>query len=99
MSWLCFCIRLFQVQILNGSEYKSAVIVQSQTKQIQKPSRGNFFDRDNRPLSRNIFHYTLFVNPKEVKNKFELAKEISLVTGKPVEKYIEKLNSKKALSI
>ncbi|MAL65036.1 MAG: hypothetical protein CMF94_02925 [Candidatus Marinimicrobia bacterium] len=96
LSWLCLCIRLFQVQILNGSEYKSAVIVQSQTKQIQKPSRGNFFDRDNRPLSRNIFHYTLSANPKEVKNKFELAKEISLVTGKPVEKYIKKLNSKKS---
>ena len=35
------------------------VIIQSQTKQIQMPNRGNFFDRDNRPLSRNIFHYTV----------------------------------------
>ena len=51
------------------------------------PSRGNFFDRDNRPLSRNIFHYTLSVNPKVVENKIELAKKISSVTGEPSKIY------------
>ena len=85
-SWLCLCLRLFQVQILNGAQYKSALIFQSQTKQVKMPSRGNFFDRDNRPLSRNIFHYTLSANPKEVENKIELAKKISSVTGKPDQK-------------
>ena len=57
------------------------------------PNRGNFFDRDNRPLSRNIFHYTLSANPKEVLIK-PIAKEISEITGKPEERYINKLNSK-----
>ena len=94
LFWITLCLRLFQIQVLNGAEYKSAVIIQSQTKQIQMPNRGNFFDRDNRPLSRNIFHYTLSANPKEVLNKAKLAKEISEITGKPVEKYINKLNSK-----
>ena len=93
-SWLCLCLRLFQVQILNGAQYKSALIIQYQTKQVKMPSRGNFFDRDNRPLSRNIFHYTLSVNPKVVENKIELAKKISSVTGEPIKKYIDKLNSK-----
>ena len=74
-------------------EYKSALIIQSQTKQIQMPNRGNFFDRDNRPLSRNIFHYTLSANPKEVLNKAQLAKKLSKITGKPLKKYINKLNS------
>ena len=77
LFWLTLCLRLFQIQVLNGAEYKSALIIQSQTKQIQMPNRGNFFDRDNRPLSRNIFHYTLSANPKEVLNKTKLAKEIS----------------------
>ena len=88
MFWLTLFLRLFQIQVLNGAEYKSAVITQSQTKQIQMPSRGNFFDRDDRPLSRNIFHYTLSANPKEVPNKTKLAKKISKTTGKPVAKQI-----------
>ena len=94
LFWITLCLRLFQIQVLNGAEYKSTVIIQSQTKQIQMPNRGNFFDRDDRPLSRNIFHYTLSANPNEVHEKIKLAKEISEITGKPVKKYINKLNSK-----
>ena len=93
LFWLTLCLRLFQIQVLNGAEYKSAVITQSQTKKIQMPERGNFFDRDDRPLSRNIFHYTLSANPKEVLNKTQLAKKLSKITGKPIKKYINKLNS------
>ena len=93
LFWLTLCLRLFQIQVLNGAEYKSAVISQSQTKKIQMPERGNFFDRDDRPLSRNIFHYTLSANPKEVLNKAQLAKKLSKITGKPLKKYINKLNS------
>ena len=92
-SWVCLCLRLFQVQVLNGAEYKSKLISQSQTKQIKLQDRGNFFDRDNRPLTRNIIHYTLSVNPKRVINKFELANEISSITGKPIKKYLDKINS------
>ena len=58
------------------------------------PERGNFFDRDNRPLSRNIFHYTLSTNPKKVHNKIGLAKKISAITNEPIEKYLQKFNSK-----
>ncbi len=94
LFWITLCLRLFQIQVLKGAEYKSAVIIQSQTKQIQTPNRGNFFDRDDRPLSRNIFHYTISANPKQVNEKAKLAREISEITGKPINKYINKLNSK-----
>ena len=93
ISWICLCLRLFQVQVLNGAEYQSIVIMQSQTKHISMPSRGNFFDRDNRPLTRNIIHYTLSANPNKVVDKIGLAKKISSITGKPINKYIDKLNS------
>ena len=96
LFWLTLCLRLFQIQVLNGAEYKSAVMIQSQTKQIQMPNRGNFFDRDDRPLSRNIFHYTLSANPKEVADKTNLAKDLSQITGKPIKKYVNKLNSNKS---
>ena len=93
-SWLCLSLRLFQIQILNGAEYKSAVLLQSQTKHVTMAERGNFFDRDNRPLSRNIFHYTLSTNPKQINDKIGLAKELSAITNKPIDTYLKKFNSK-----
>ena len=94
LSWSGLCIRLFQVQILNGERYQVAVIKQSQTKQILPANRGNIYDRKNRPFTRNIIHYTLSVNPSKVKDKDGLAEAISERTGQSKEKYLRKLNSK-----
>ena len=94
LSWAGLCLRLFQVQVLNGEHYQKEVLKQSHKKQILPANRGNIYDRDNRPLTRNIIHYTLSVNPSKVINKREIAEELSKQTGKPKEKYLEKLNSK-----
>ena len=93
MSWAGLCFRLFQVQILNGEVYQKAVIKQSQKKLDIPPARGNIFDRNNRSLTRNIIHYTLSVNPALVEKKEQLAKEISKITGNPVNSYLKKINS------
>ena len=93
LSWAGLCLRLFQVQVLNGEHYQKEVLKQSHKKQNLPANRGNIYDRDNRPLTRNIIHYTLSVNPSKVTNKREIAKELSKQTGKPQEKYLEKLNS------
>ena len=93
LSWLGLCVRLFQVQILNGAQYQMAVVNQSQKKQILPASRGNIFDRKDKPLTRNIIHYTLSANPSKVKDKIGLATAISERTGQPKEKYLKKLNS------
>ena len=94
LSWAGLCLRLFQVQVLNGEHYQKEVLKQSQKKQTLPANRGNIYDRDNRPLTRNIIHYTLSVNPSKVINKKEIAEELSKQTGKPKEKYLDKLNSK-----
>ena len=93
LSWLGLCVRLFQVQILNGAQYQMAVVNQSQKKQIIPANRGNIFDRKDKPLTRNIIHYTLSANPNKVKDKIGLATAISERTGHPKEKYLKKLNS------
>jgi len=93
LSWVGLCVRLFQVQVLNGERYQMAVVNQSQKKQILPANRGNIFDRKNKPLTRNIIHYTLTANPHKVKDKFGLATAISERTGQPKEKYLKKLNS------
>ena len=93
LSWAGLCLRLFHVQVLNGEHYQKTVVKQSQTKQGIPPTRGNIFDRKNRPLTRNIIHYTLSANPSMVIDKDGLAEEISKRTGKPKEVYLKKLNS------
>ena len=93
-SWLGLCFRLFQVQILNGSEYQLKLIKQTQKKHILHANRGNIYDRNNKPLTRNIIHYTLSVNPKKVTEKIAIATAISERTGEPLEKYLKKINSK-----
>ena len=94
LSWAGLCLRLFQVQVLNGEHYQKEVLKQSHKKQTLPANRGNIYDRDNRPLTRNIIHYTLSVNPSKVINKEEIAEELSKQTGKLKEKYLDKLNSK-----
>jgi len=93
-SWAGLCIRLFQVQVLNGKHYQKEVLKQSQKKQVLSANRGNIYDRYNRPLTRNIIHYTLSVNPSKVIDKNGLAEDLSKQTGKDKERYLEKLNSK-----
>ena len=93
LSWAGLCLRLFHVQVLNGEHYQKTVVKQSQKKQGVSPARGNIFDRKNRPLTRNIIHYTLSANPSMVIDKDGLAEEISKRTGKPKEVYLKKLSS------
>ncbi|MGY8782573.1 MAG: penicillin-binding protein [Fidelibacterota bacterium] len=94
VSWAGLCFRLFQVQILNGSQYQIKVVQQSQRRQDIPAVRGNIFDRNNKPLTRNIIHYTLTVNPKKVTDKIALASAVSERTGELKQKYLKKINSK-----
>jgi cell division protein FtsI/penicillin-binding protein 2 len=94
LAWSGLCIRLFQIQVLNSDKYEAVVLKQSQKKQNLPATRGNIYDRDNRPLTRNIIHYTLSVNPSKVTDKDGLAKVISERTGQSEEYYLKKLNSK-----
>ena len=93
LSWAGLCIRLFQIQVLSGDHYQEIVIKQSQKKQPTPAVRGNIFDRNNRPLTRNIIHYTLSANPAKVLDKKKLASALSEITGYGKDKYLRKLNS------
>ncbi|MBH09290.1 MAG: hypothetical protein CMG74_02870 [Candidatus Marinimicrobia bacterium] len=94
LSWSTLCARLFQIQVLNREKYQKIILNQARKKQTLIASRGNIYDRNNRPFTRNIIHYTLSANPQVVKDKSNLAEILSRNTGKPVEKYLNKLKSK-----
>tara|TARA_Y100000590_G_scaffold469467_1_gene657211 strand:- start:1229 stop:3226 length:1998 start_codon:yes stop_codon:yes gene_type:complete len=94
LSWSVLCAKLFQIQILNRSKYQKVILTHAQKKQTLIANRGNIYDRNNRPFTRNIIHYTLSAKPGDVKDKVNLANALSEQTGKPILKYLEKLNSK-----
>lgn len=94
ISWAGLSFRLFDVMILDGENYRKRGIEQGLTQQTIFANRGNIFDRDNRPLTRNIIHYTLSANPEKVEDKIGLAKLIHSRTGNGVDTYLSKLNQK-----
>ena len=94
ISWCSLCLRLFQVQVLNGHTYQKTVIKQSHKMNVIPADRGNIFDRNNKPLTRNLIHYTLSTNPNKIANKIKLSNQLNKCTGKPVSYYMKKLNSK-----
>ena len=60
-SWIGLSIRLFQVQVINAAKYRELGFKQAQA-QIPIPAvRGNIYDKNSKPLSRNIIKI-LFCN-------------------------------------
>ena len=95
LFWIVLCARLFSVQIFQSQEHKTKLIAQSQKKEYIYAERGNIYDRNNDALTRNIAHYTMSANPRNITNKTILAKELQSITGKSFNNYINKLNSDK----
>ncbi|MAV70514.1 MAG: hypothetical protein CMG04_07220 [Candidatus Marinimicrobia bacterium] len=87
--------RLFQIQVIKSAQLKEVIVEQAQRKQVLQADRGNIFDRKNRPLTRNVIHYSLSAKPSLVEKKDQLALAISNRTGIGKDKYLKKLNSKK----
>ncbi len=90
LAWGGLGFRLFSIQVTNGEKYYK----QGQTKEILSALRGNIFDVNGTPLTRNIIHYTIAVDPSKVQNKQNVAKKLSKITGKPTNYYIKKLESR-----
>jgi len=94
ISWAGLSFRLFDIMVLNGEEFHRIGLKQGLIELTIPANRGNIVDRDNRPLTRNIIHYTLAANPQKVDDKKALAKLIHNRTGKGVDSYLNKLNRK-----
>ncbi|MFC1593343.1 penicillin-binding protein [Candidatus Neomarinimicrobiota bacterium] len=93
IAWGGLGFRLFNIQVASGEKYDQQGHKQGQTKEILSALRGNIFDTNGIPLTRNIIHYDIAVDPSKVQNKQNVAKELSKITGKPTNYYIKKFNS------
>ena len=82
--------------VIQSDEYKKQGISQGQKNEKLLAIRGNIYDRKNVALTQNIIHYSLGAQTLKIKDKTLFAAKISNVTGRDVEYYINKLNTKKS---
>lgn len=90
-----FGIRLFYLQVIRHDYYKKAALA-GQLKEYQIPaSRGAIEAHDGDaivPLVLNEKRYTLFADPKYIKDKSKVAAEVQKIIGGNVKDYEDKLS-------
>jgi len=92
-AWLGLGYQLFNIQIINGKDYYSQSHMQGQAKEILPAIRGNIYDVNDNPLTRNTIHYTIAADPTQISSVNNISAALSSVTGKPAKHYSKKLNS------
>ncbi|MDD9887578.1 MAG: penicillin-binding protein [Candidatus Marinimicrobia bacterium] len=80
--------------VIDSAAYREQGFRQSQKNETLLAVRGNIYDRHDRPLTRNIIHYSLGAHPSKIKNKQSFSELIAEATGREAENYIGKLESK-----
>ena len=91
-AWGALGFRLFNIQVLNGTQYTFQGEKQGITKEILPALRGNIYDVNGIPFTRNITHYTIAADPAQIQNKQKIVTAFSQITGKPKSHYLNKLN-------
>ena len=94
LSWMGLGYQLYNIQIRDGKEYQSRGNQQGISREILPALRGNIFDTNGIPITRNITRYTIAADPTQIKNKQSLSNLLSKITRKPARNYVNKLNEK-----
>ena len=80
--------------VIDSATYREQGFSQSQKNEKLLAIRGNVYDRQDRPLTRNIIHYSLGAHPSKIKNKQSFSELIANATGREADYYLNKLESK-----
>jgi len=93
-AWAGLSARLFQIMVIDSDVYQKQGISQGQRQERLLAVRGNIYDTNNVPLTRNIIHYSIAAHPSKINDKAKFADLISESTGRESNFYLNKLNSK-----
>ena len=80
--------------VIDSDVYRKQGISQGQRQERLLAVRGNIYDTNNVPLTRNIIHYSVAAHPSKINDKAKFADLISESTGRESDFYLNKLNSK-----
>ena len=83
-------IELFKLQILGFDDYQSEVLEQLTVETNVNPQRGVIYDRNGTVLASNQTVWTVYVNPKNIKDNELVSKGISEILGISYDKVLEK---------
>ena len=99
MGWAMLSARLFQIMVIDSEQYKQQRITQAQKNEKLLAVRGNIYDRNNVPLTQNIIHYSLGAQTFKIKDRAEFAAKIANSTGRDIEYYLKKIDTKKSFVV
>jgi len=95
LIWTGLSIRLVKIMVFDSSHYRKIGFKQSKIQEPLIAVRGNIYDKNDVPLTKNIIHYSVGVHVEKVKNKEEIAVSLSEITGRDSDFYSKKLKNKK----
>ena len=95
LIWTDLSIRLVKIMVFDSSHYRKIGFKQSKIQEPLIAVRGNIYDKNDVPLTKNIIHYSVGVHVEKVKNKEEIAVSLSEITGRDSDFYFKKLKNKK----
>jgi cell division protein FtsI (penicillin-binding protein 3) len=98
VSFLIILGRLFIVQVAQHPTLQKEASRQYTLPVTLRPERGRIFDRHGRPLATSVMMPSLFVNPREISNHDEVAKQLAHILQRPVSEVREKLSGKSAFA-
>jgi cell division protein FtsI/penicillin-binding protein 2 len=86
-------VKLFEIQVIDGSKYRLAAKKQYESKISLKPTRGIIFDRKMNALVSNANSFSFAADPNMVDNKDSVAQLFAGVFGKDKGYYLERLTA------
>jgi len=95
LSLLLISFRLIYIQIFKSSFFTNLAKKQHNLFLELEPERGIIFDRNLKPQTQNLSRYSLYICPKEIRDKTKLIRELSSLLGLDDKFLKERLNQDK----
>ncbi len=94
MLFALVCLRLVQIQVVEGPRFREIARKQYQSKVILPAARGTFFDRNGNTIATNSVFVSFAADPKVgAEDARAIATTFSKYFGKPKNYYLEKMQS------
>jgi len=81
LATLGLWVKLIKVQVFGHTEYKIRADKQVIVSNVIPPIRGSIFDRNGRPLALNVRSYSVFLRPRDVKDRGLVVSSVARALG------------------
>ncbi|MFC2130954.1 penicillin-binding transpeptidase domain-containing protein [Bacteroidota bacterium] len=95
LALLIIIIRLFVIQVYDSDRFQTRAKHQHQSKITLRAERGNIYDRNGKLIASTIHSISIAVDPKVLKEKYQVCKALEKATGKSFRLFLKKINSSK----